>query len=81
MKPLAYYSKSKDYVCTPQERTLLKLYKTYTVPLIPVPKPLNADEIIELFEKAWKGGGNHPMHHFARFEEACRLIEERHGIK
>ncbi len=27
MKPIAYYSKSKDYVCTPEERTRLRRAK------------------------------------------------------
>jgi len=73
MKPIAYYSKSKDYVCTPEERTRLKLYKKYTVPLIPIPKPLTAEEILWLTEKNI-------------IEKKCilsfvRAIEERHGIK
>ena len=73
MKPIAYYSKSRDYVCTPEERTLLKLYKTYTVPLIPVQKPLTGEEILLLTEKNI-------------IEKKCilsfvRAIEERHGIK
>ena len=72
MKPIAYYSKSQDYVCTPQERTELKLYKKYTIPLIPVQKPLSDEEIIKLW------GSERYSETMINF---AKKIEERHGIK
>lgn len=69
MKPIAYYSKSRDYVCTLEERTRLKLYKKYPVPLIVAPKPLNKNEIYDLI-----------INKVSDYE-LCRAIEERHGIK
>lgn len=69
MKPVAYYSKSQDYVCTPEERTELKLYKKYTIPLIKAQKPLSNNEIYDLIINKTTD------------YELVKAVEERHGIK